>query len=133
MENIENGCVILKKKEYDELIAKAQTIKKENSDKKIHINWRYFYNYPYSNFPLEVSGDFILGNKLYYQITRILLTITEKFNKECSDLYKTELTLNKTKIITNFKNKTKIITNFKNLPWYKRLFFKEKYIKFEDF
>ena len=126
MENDENGCVILKRKEYDELLARANVLEKKNKDKKIIINWRYTYGDNY-NHPLEVYGDFILGSKLYAQINSILLSITEKCKTEFSDIYQSGINVGKTSGKTS--GETNSITKFKKLVWYKRLFFKEKYIK----
>lgn len=70
MEKTENGCILLKEKEYDDLLAKS----KENRAKEIKVTWSY------SN--LGIMGDFMLSQGLYKQIRNILLKVDLKHIEE---------------------------------------------------
>ena len=107
MEKTENGCVLLKQKEYDELLKKST----ENRAKEIKVTWAY------SN--LGIMGDFMLADGLYNQIRNILLRVESLHVQERSD------GAIRQRILTENYMKVK----FSELPWYKRLFFKDKYIQ----
>ena len=132
METIKNKCVILKQKEYDLLLKKAE----ENKSKEIIIKYEIKYNIgkTYNNYcsGLIIEGDFVLSNKLIKQIYNILeswdmahknellkiLDEAEKKRKYIQDKANFDM------IEIESNTRKNMIDFFKNLPWYKRLFFK---------
>jgi hypothetical protein len=112
MKNLnDDKCILLKKKEYDELIEKA------NSKKPDYIKLDlggFFYN----GGNINVSENLELSTKLKNQILNILKLYRNKLNKIIND--------NNNKIL---KEENYFISLFEKLPWYKRLFFNKKYIK----
>lgn len=107
METTEDKCIILKQKEYNDLLKKS----KENRGKEIRIYW-------YHRSRVDVSGDFVLGNKLFSQIQRIIHSISEEHEKERDNAV----------AYAQKSAKQYTIGQFKKLPWHQRLFFKDKYI-----
>ena len=112
MEKIENGCILLKQKEYDELLKKAE----ENRSKEILIKFGYYSN-------ISVSGNITLSEKLTKQITNICRIINSK-----SEQYVME---QQHDIRQTYRSRgvNDTIDKMKELVWYKRLFFKEKYVR----
>ena len=111
MEKIENGCIILKQKEYDELVIKS----KENRAKEIKISYGYCRNF-------EVAGDFQLSSKLYNQVYRIIQTI----DKKCQSMIKEDRT--DIAYAAKAREYNFVVGQFEKLHWTKRLFFKKEYI-----
>lgn len=114
MEKTEQGCIILKKSEYDALLSKAN----DNRQKEIKFRWVInknqgdtCFNNNYSDYCssggyLDLSGDFQLSGKFYAQIHRILTEWTNKTETRCQE------------------NSLKYLRAFEELPLYKRIFFK---------
>jgi len=113
MENLNNDkCIILKRKEYDELLEKANSKKPDYIE--INLGSGYFYN----SINLNISENLELSTKLRNQILNILKLHKNNLIKIIND--------NNNKIL---KEENYFISLFEKLPWYKRLFFNEKYIK----
>ena len=113
MEITNSGCVILKQKEYDELVKKA----KDNSPKEIIVKYSYNYydgkyNGKYNG--INITGDFNFSDKISNQIQRICW----KIDNRCRS------TVEHTKLKIEYDERISVYYWFKNLPWYKRLFFK---------
>ena len=110
MENNEK-CVILSKKEYDEL--------RSQSDPSLKIVVDFGYRWRGTN--VHVSGTLDPSEKLYYQIRRICNEILEKTHeivKEYGD-----------ERLSTLDEALNIINVFENLPWWKRIFYKPNYFK----
>lgn len=112
METLESGCVLLKQKEYDNLLAQIR----DNKSKEIMVHYRYRADYYGNNF--EVMGDLRLGDDLFRQIKRILINIDTKVKSE----------LNNSNKIGENTGKFNAMYLFEKLPWYKRLFFKRNMV-----
>lgn len=85
MEKINNGCVLLKQKEYDELVEKS----KRNESKEIKLSWSYDHYCGSCGWPyLNVYGSVILSDKIKSQLNSILQNITDKFNENISEIRK---------------------------------------------
>ena len=107
MDRLNDGCILLKKKEYDDLLKEAN--KKKNDE--IRLSWSYnYYQKNYGYYVLNECGTIILGDKLRNQITSILDSLTAKFNQESHI------------IRTSQKEYDRIA--FSNLSLWKRMFFK---------
>ena len=112
MEKLDSGCIILKNKEYEELLAKANA----NKPDEIKIAWDFLISYGrnYAYKSEHVSGNFKLSDNLLRQIREICLLIDQKHLKLMEDL--------KIQLITEIKEVEKL--KFSKLSWWNRLFFK---------
>jgi len=118
LNKVNENCILLKRNEYDKLVEKANSCKPN----EIIINWNWYKGYGYVggfDANLNVSGNVELSNKIFRQLRNICNIIKLEYD---------------TKIVENYntikKNaKIDVLENFSSLPWYKRLFFNEKYIK----
>ena len=135
MEKLESGCVVLKNKEYKELVEKAN----DNEPKEIAIKYTYqrrfgysetfmgfkdyrFGYYKFSDNFLDVNGNIDMSGKIKSQLYTIFKSIDTKYDALLAESVK----------IVNEANKESIqmlINTFSTLPWYKRLFFNKSYIK----
>ena len=108
MEQLNSGCIILKNKEYEELVAKANSKKQD----EILISWRCTIGFNTKNtYKIEsVSGDFTVSNGLSNQIRKILARIEDKSLEQLRQL---EFSIEKSQ---RYK--------FSKLSWWNRLFFK---------
>lgn len=110
MEKTDSGCVILKQKEYKELLLQVE----ENRSKEIKIGW----NFNYTGFPsygFKACGDFILSDNIIKQLKNIIEKINRKVDAKISENHDT---------ITD-----RVCGRFADLSWYQRLFFNPKYLK----
>jgi len=116
MEKTDSGCILLKVKEYDELIAKITVL--ENIKKPDTINLKWVHEYYISRLHgrgrgydiLRTNGEFILSDKLYNQVTNILRCLRSEFDSKLNDIcYAQKMEDNK---------------QFSQLSWWKRLTFK---------
>jgi hypothetical protein len=113
IEKLEGKCVVLKQKEYDDLVIRS----KENRAKEIIV--KYTYNLLERSYcSYRIDGDFELKGKLGSQIFNICKKISEKTQNH--------IDISNDKVRTDTKKY--VIKEFSELPWYKRLFFKSEYI-----
>lgn len=111
MENNEK-CVILSKKEYDELRSQSNI-----PSLKIVVD----FGYRWGGVSIHVSGTLDPSEKLYYQIRRIcneILERTHEIVKKHGD-----------ERLSTLDEALNIINVFENLPWWKRIFYKPNYFK----
>lgn len=111
-ERLENGCYILKQKDYEELVKRAAV----KPAREIRVNWGWS-NYSYD--ALAITGDFILSNNLTEQIRRIIVEINTKLDTKVSVMQSRGF----------YCGMNSARQQFANLPWYKRLFFRNGYIQ----
>ena len=120
MENKE--CVIIPLKEYNALKERVKELKRDHPD--ISIEWGYSherYGYFYSS-----RGKLILSEGLNAQIRRICALINEEMSAKIDER---EKKLHEKSKMIERNIKEYIIDKISCLPWYKRLWFKPKYIK----
>jgi len=109
---MEKEFVILKQKEYNDLLKQA----KENKPKMIRIEWNYYGRE-------EIfSESFIFGEKLKDQIKRIHSHFDSYFEKNYIRI------MNEGKAASKCVERKELLAEFEKLPWYKRLFFNKKYL-----
>lgn len=110
---INKDCVIISLKEYNDL----KSLEGENERLKeadIYVSWGYFYKDCYR---CDINGRILLSEKLSDSIRKIARLIHERANA-ILDKQPTRKDILKEVTYKIFK-----------LPWYKRLWFKSKYIK----
>jgi len=102
MEKTDSGCILLKIKEYDELIAKKPDI--------INITWKHeYYMRGIGCGILRTDGKFVLSDKIGVQLTNILRCLRSEFDSKLNDIcYAQKMEDNK---------------QFSKLSWWKRLTF----------
>jgi len=108
MEKLDTGCILLKQKEYKDLLEK---------EKKIKIEIKYSHYQEVGSF--NVSGDFQLGNDLFNQLKNISTMFTKKLKSKADAIYENG------KKDGNVIGREYAVKAFSKLPWYKRLFFDE--------
>ena len=101
---MENNCIIVKRKDYDELVAKAN----ESKSDKIDVSWSF--NHHYRGITLNDNGTINLDGKLYNQVTRICQRLRNEFNGLLTE-YKISI-----------KNELRL--EFSKLSLWDRIFFK---------
>lgn len=111
MEDNKN-CVILSKKEYDELKSQSNTPRLT-----IAVN----FSYRWRGVSIHVGGTLDPSERLYYQIRRICNEILEKTHKIVKEYGDERLAA--------LDEALNIINVFENLPWWKRIFYKPNYFK----
>lgn len=111
MENNEK-CVILSKKEYDELRSQSNTPR---------LTIAVDFSYRWRGTSIHVGGTLDPSNKLYYQIRRICNEILEKTHKIVKEYGDERLSA--------LDEALNIINVFEDLPWWKRIFYKPNYFK----
>lgn len=111
MEDNKN-CVILSKKEYDELRSQSNI-----PSLKIVVD----FGYRWRDVSIHVSGTLDPSEKLYYQIRRICNEILERTHKIVKEYGDERLAI--------LDGALNIINVFENLPWWKRIFYKPNYFK----
>lgn len=111
MEDNKN-CVILSKKEYDELRSQSNIPR---------LSIVIDFNYRWRGKNIHVGGTLDPSEKLYCQIRRICDEIFEKTHKIVKEYGDERLA-----ILDGVLN---IINVFENLPWWKRIFYKPNYFK----
>lgn len=111
MENNEK-CVILSKKEYNELKSQNGTPRL-----KIVIDFNYMWKGKY----IYVGGTLDPSEKLYCQIRRVCSEVLEKTHKIVKEYNDERLSM--------LDEALNIINVFENLPWWKRIFYKPNYFK----
>ena len=111
MENNEK-CVILSKKEYDELRSQSNT-----PGLTIVVD----FGYRWRGTSIHVDGTLDPSNKLYSQIRRICNEILEKTHKIVREYGDDRLSA--------LDEALNIINVFEYLPWWKRIFYKPNYFK----
>jgi len=133
METTEQGCVIIKRKEYEELKKKADDVEIYKSPRKIYLSIdvtsriikdninTYFSNECIHR--VTTTGTVNLSEKLRHQIGRIAQGIVSNHHKEVIEINSTHEKQLKSE-------KEGLLEAFARLPWYKRLFF--KYVKEEN-
>lgn len=90
MEN--DNCIIVKRKDYNELVEKASEPKSD----KIDVSWEFNYRYhSYSKYwYLNDKGTINLEQSIYYQISRICKNLHKQFDvrvKENLSLVRSEV------------------------------------------
>ena len=108
MDELNNGCIILKRKEYEELLEKAN----KNKPSEIIIHWaRDMYHYRSWYAREHISGSFDISDKISTQIRRIIRLSDEKYES----------------MLREFKSKIaeEEAIKFSKLSWWNRLFFKK--------
>lgn len=111
MENNEK-CVILSKKEYDELRSQSNIPR---------LSIVIDFNYRWRGKNIRVGGTLDPSEKLYYQIRRIcneILERTHEIVKKHGD-----------ERLSTLDEALNTINVFENLPWWKRIFYKPKLFK----
>jgi len=78
----DNNCVILKRKEYDDLIKLANSKKGDKLLLDLDIETRYKY--------LNVYGELDLSKALSAQIRRILLRVEDKLGERIANMSRRE-------------------------------------------
>lgn len=111
MENDEK-CVILSKKEYDELRSQSNTPR---------LSIVIDFNYRWRGKNIHVGGTLDPSEKLYCQIRRICSEIFEKTHEIVKEYGDERLSI--------LDEALNIINVFENLPWWKRIFYKPDYFK----
>ena len=111
MENNEK-CVILSKKEYDELRSQSNTPR---------LTIAVDFGYRWRDTGIHVGGTLDPSEKLYCQIRRICSEIFEKTHKIVKEYGDERLSA--------LDEALNIINVFENLPWWKRIFYKPNYFK----
>ena len=105
-------CVILSKKEYDELRSQSNI-----PGLKIVVD----FGYRWRGVGIHVSGTLDPSEKLYCQIRRICSEIFEKTHEIVKEYGDERLSI--------LDEALNIINVFENLPWWKRIFYKPNYFK----
>jgi len=114
MENIDNGCIILSKKEYLELKNK----KPVEITKKINFTWLLkIIDSDKTGWYYSFGGDFDLGPKLSSKIREISKIVGDEVLK-LSEIYKKSTIEDVNKAVKNERNK------FKSLSLWKKITFK---------
>lgn len=116
-ESKDNKCIILTKKEYNAL-------KEEAKRKELYIYWRCNIDGAVSSY--SVGGGMEVSSPLYHKIFEITNYITTTVKDRVK---KEEEVLRKHAKVLSTNELRQLVADFSNLPWYKRLFFKTKYIK----
>ena len=111
MEDNKN-CVILSKKEYDELRSRSNI-----PGLKIVVG----FGYRWRGVGIHVSGTLDPSEKSYYQIRRICNEVFEKTHKIVKEHGDERL--------STLDEALDIINVFENLSWWKRIFYKPDYFK----
>ena len=106
-----------KKKEYNAL-------QEEVKRKELYIYWRCDIDGVISSY--SVAGEMEVSSPLYYKIFEITNYITTTVKDRVK---KEEEVLRKHAKVLSTNELRELVADFSNLPWYKRLFFKTKYIK----
>lgn len=105
-------CVILSKKEYDEL-------RSQSNPPRLSIV--IDFNYRWRGEIIHVGGTLDPSEKLYCQIRRICSEIFEKTHEIVKEYGDERLSI--------LDEALNIINVFENLPWWKRIFYKPNYFK----
>lgn len=133
MEKNDAGCVILNNKEYEDLLKMAN----EPKQKEIKISYTYDYkyvngwgNYYLFNADIKEIGEIKISEDIKRQIVDICDLLKKKLNKKYDEfVVDNEERKNEFKIdVINYTTED-LVTKFEKLPWYKRLFFNQKFIK----
>lgn len=110
MEKTDSGCILLKIKEYDELIDKIKLLEDITKPDIIDIVWRHEYYMKIGCNILRTNGKFILSDKIGAQLTNILRCLRSEFDSKLNNIcYAQKIEDNK---------------QFSKLSWWKRLTFK---------
>jgi hypothetical protein len=108
-------CVILSKKEYNELRSK------DSANLKVYV----YFNYGWRGDTVYVNGTVEPSEKLYYQVRRISHEIIEKAHEVVEEYGDRKLA----ELDEALERAEGVIYAFENLPWWKRIFYKPNYFK----
>lgn len=115
MENNDERCVLVPKKEYQELLR----IKEQKGTAPIRIGIIHYVDYDGCN--ISTSGEIDLSRKLLEQVRAISCSIMRKNMDSIKGYYR------KLYYEQEFDFKKSMAKQFADLPWYKRLFYKSPY------
>lgn len=114
MEN-NDGCVLISKKEYKELLS----IKDESEIAPIRINIVHYVDY--DDCRIRTNGEIDLSKKLLEQIRVISRSIVNNNTSSIKEYYLKQLNGKELAIRRDMAKR------FADLPWYRRLFYKPYY------
>lgn len=115
MKNNDEKCVLVPKKEYQELLR----IKEQKESAPIKIGIIHYIDYNGCN--ISTSGEIDLSKKLLEQVRAISCSIMRKNKDSIKEYYRKQYYNEELNL------KREMAKQFADLPWYKRLFYKSPY------